>query len=78
MKYPTIEEVQKASHHQLAVWCRFLPSPGWSVDRTKKPEEVEKQMGDEIIVNNLISERFKLCGGMTPELSKSIGWKEKP
>ncbi len=59
MKYPTIDEVNKADRVQLAKWTRFLPSP---------------ETHDEIEIINRIGERFKQLGGMTPIISKKIGW----
>jgi hypothetical protein len=85
VKYPTIEEVQKASHRQLAVWHRFLPSPGMNacnegseiaMGTATGQAKLEQNRIEELTVANLISERFKLFGGMTPGISKSIGWKE--
>lgn len=59
-KYPTPESVEKASREQLGHWLRFLRPP-----KTGTPE-----------VDTLLrlSKRFQELGGMTPELSKKIGW----
>ena len=57
--FPTMEQVEKASHEQLARWYRFLPSGN-------TPEH-EKIM-------NKIASRFKTLGGMTPDVSKKIGF----
>ena len=57
--FPTIEQVEKASHEQLARWYRFLSSGN-------TPEQ-KKIMGK-------IAKRFKTSGGMTPEISKRIGF----
>ena len=59
MKYPTKEEVEAADRKQLAQWSRHLPTAN----------DVAQL---EII--NRIYDRFKEAGGMTPEISKSIGW----
>lgn len=59
MKYPTMEEVERADRLQLARWYRFLPSP---------------QGRGRIKIIDRICERFEELGGMTPEISKAIGW----
>lgn len=73
MQYPTLEEVQAASHEQICRWWRFLKSPGEAA--IGKPEfnillEAETRVMDEI------AERFSALGGFTPEISKTIGWEE--
>jgi hypothetical protein len=57
--FPTMPEVEKASREQLAKWYRFLPSG----------DSKEQQR-----VLDRVAERFKETGGMTPELSKKIGF----
>jgi hypothetical protein len=52
-------DVEKASREELAKWYRFLPSGD-----TKEQQRVLDR----------IAERFKKLGGMTPELSKKIGF----
>ena len=59
MSYPTTEQVEDASHEQLARWYRFLESP---------PGDAEAE------VMNLILERFNKLGGWNPALSKQVGW----
>lgn len=56
--FPTMEQVEKASHEELARWYRFLPSGD--------SEEEQKIM-------DRIAARFKKAGGMTEALSKKIG-----
>ena len=56
---PTLEDVEKANHEQLARWYRFLPSGD-----TKEQQKVLDR----------IAERFKQLGGMTPVISKKIGF----
>jgi len=56
--FPTMAQVEAASHEQLAWWYRFLP--------TGETKEHQK------IMDRLV-ERFKEKGGMTPALSKKIG-----
>jgi hypothetical protein len=57
--FPTLEQVETASHEQLARWYRFLPSGN-------TPEQ--KKIMDKI------AKRFKTLGGMTPQMSKRIGF----
>jgi hypothetical protein len=56
---PTMEQVEKASHEQLARWYRFLPSGD-----TREQQEIQDR----------IAERFKALGGMTSAMSKKIGF----
>ncbi len=57
--FPTMEQVEKANHEQLARWYRFLPSGD-----TKEQQKIMDR----------IAERFKRLGGMTPALEKKIGF----
>lgn len=57
--FPTIEQVEKADREQLARWFRFLPSGD-----TEEQSKIQDRIGA----------RFKELGGMTPELSKRIGF----
>jgi hypothetical protein len=57
--FPTMAEVEKASREQLAKWYRFLPSG---------------DTGEQRRAQDRIAERLKQLGGMTPELSKKIGF----
>jgi hypothetical protein len=57
--FPPMEEVEKADKEQLAKWFRFLPS-----GNTKEQQRVQDRIG----------ERFKQLGGMTPELSRKVGF----
>jgi hypothetical protein len=56
-EFPTIEQVEKASHEQLAKWYRFL-----------LPADNQQQA-----ILDKVAARFKKMGGMTPELSRKIG-----
>jgi hypothetical protein len=75
MNYPTMDEVENASHIQLARWYRFLPSPGadaiYSIVDKKAFEEVLQK---ESAVMSKICERFKEFGGMNSTISRLIGW----
>ena len=57
--FPSMDQVEKASHEQLARWYRFLPCGD---------SPAQKKICDRI------AERFKELGGMTPELEKRIGY----
>ena len=56
--FPTLAQVEKASHEQLAKWYRFLPA-GDTFEQKK--------------IMDRLAERFKKLGGMTPDLSDRIG-----
>lgn len=73
VNYPTIKEVEEASHEQICRWWRFLPSPGSSAIGTK---EFTDLLEKEAKVMNRIGERLETLGGFTPEISKRIGWKK--
>jgi hypothetical protein len=60
LMYPSLEEVHAASQEQLLRWYRFLPSPSQSF---------------ETLVLSEITARLSLLGGITPELSKRVGWR---
>jgi hypothetical protein len=57
--FPTMAEVEEGSREQLAKWYRFLPSGD-----TKEHQRVQDRT----------AERFKELGGMTPALSKKMGF----
>jgi len=57
--FPTMGQVEKASHEQLAHWYRFLPSG----------DSKEQQL-----ILGKVAERFKKFGGMTPSVEKKIGF----
>jgi hypothetical protein len=57
LEFPTLDQVMKASHEDLARWYRFL-----------LPNDKEQQD-----ILDKIADRFKKLGGMTPEISKRIG-----
>jgi len=71
MNYPTKEQVMDADKFRLAIWQRFLPSPGMNfIDENNFREKLE----EEVEIQNLISYRFRELGGWTPQLSKEIGF----
>jgi len=71
MTYPTINEVNSADHEQICHWFRFLSSPGnKAIGQSNFREILEK----EATIMDRIVERFDEFNGMTPEISKSIGW----
>jgi len=57
LEFPTMDQVEKASHEDLARWYRFLLASG------KEQQAILDKIAD----------RFKKLGGMTPEISKRIG-----
>jgi hypothetical protein len=57
LDFPTIAQVEKATHEDLARWYRFLLADG------KEQQAILDKIAD----------RFKKLGGMTPEISKRIG-----
>jgi hypothetical protein len=72
MIYPNIEQVNNASHEQICSWWRFLHSPGLLAIGTSDFQVI---LDHEVIIMNRIAERYKELGGMTPAISKHIGWK---
>lgn len=71
MMYPTLEQVEKASHLELCRWYRFLPSPGeFAIGKDNFSEVMEQ----EAKVMGRVVDRVKDFGGFTPEISKTLGW----
>jgi len=70
MKYPTLTEIENASHFELGYWYRFLPSPGTAAIGKKDFDAILKEEKDKL---EKIMKRFDEKGGMTTELSKQIG-----
>ena len=58
-RYPNTLLAGQASHRQLAIWFRFLPSPANDEQRE---------------VLRIIMDRFSSYGGFNSDLSKEIGW----
>lgn len=77
MMYPTPEEVETADCRTLAKWSRFLTSPGgdFLTGNHKTGETFEVVMEREVKILTRILARFGDMGGMTSEISKSIGWR---
>ena len=71
MKYPTMDDVEKASRTQLCSWHRFLESPGASATGDDDFQTVMEAQG---LIMDRIQARLKELGGFTPEISKAIGW----
>lgn len=71
IKYPTLPEVDEATHVQLARWYRMLPSPGATAGGTDA--FADTLVAESAIMREIIC-RFEQFGGMTPEISKEIGW----
>lgn len=62
-KDTTMEQVEAMSHMELCYHWRFDKTGKWIA-------------GDPITERAI--ERYRAFGGMTPEISKAIGWDEKP
>ena len=68
-----MEEVEAASRLELAWWYRFLRCPGANaIDKPAK--EFYTIMEAEQKIVQRVSDRFKELGGMSPAISKQIGW----
>jgi hypothetical protein len=61
--FPTMEQVENADREQIATWYRFLSE-----------SEIPYQQN----IKDRIVDRFKNMGGMTPGLSKKIGFTPAP
>lgn len=59
MQYPTLDQVNQASHLQICKWMRFLEVTG-------NPDE------QKVVLR--LCERLDEFGGFTPEISRQIGW----
>jgi hypothetical protein len=75
MKYPTMEEVVKATKEQLGQWVRFLPSPGENAMKGNLSNEIWVGiMNEEQKILMEIMATFDRAGGWNPRISKDIGW----
>jgi len=73
VSYPTIQQVEAASHEQVCRWYRFLPSPGTSAIG-REDGSFEEAMVAEKVVMDRICQRLDELGGFTSQISKKIGW----
>ena len=76
MEYPEMEEVETASHEDLARWYRFLPCPGGtelSNFSTRRPGVGAIITREKRVMEKIIT-RLNNMGGITPAISKKIGW----
>ncbi len=72
--YPTIRQVEEAGQLQLCRWQRFLEPPGQSAVN-ESGDAFERIFKLERTILERIVEKVKEGGGLTPEISKKIGWK---
>ena len=72
MNYPNDTQVEEADRMQLARWVRFLPSPG--INALESHGDFQLAMDIESKIMHKICQRFESMGGMSPEISKWIGW----
>ena len=73
MSYPTRQQVEHATLYQLVRWGRYLPSPGENfIDQDNFEEMMEKEVP---IMNRIIQRRDEI--GITPEVSKAVGWERR-
>ena len=75
VEYPTHETVKTADLETLCRWKRFLPSPGMKAIASKMGAmKVRTVIDYESRIMEMICSRIDKLGGMTPEISKRIGW----
>lgn len=73
-KYPSLPQVEQASHLQICAWYLKLPSPGQEAYDEHRPEPYfNAQVAEQKPVLDAIIKRFNDGGGMTPEISKALG-----
>jgi hypothetical protein len=75
LEYPKMENVRTANRLKLAMWARFLPSPGsaW-IGQCSVVFDVMHQA--EATTLKAILARFNELGGWSPAVSKKLGWDE--
>ena len=73
MRYPTVEQVERADRLQLARWMRFLRSPGACAIGQDRGL-FERTMKEQKVILKRVTARFDELGGMNPSISKCIGW----
>lgn len=71
MDYPTLEQVNVGTQFEICKWHRFLPSPGRCAVGM---EDFDKVCEEQRVILDRIEERFAEFGGMTTEISKTLGW----
>jgi hypothetical protein len=71
MTYPSEEEIEAADIVQLCTWTRFLPSPGQNAIGAEDFQESMKR--ETRLLVHIMARQIHL-GGMTPAISKRIGW----
>jgi hypothetical protein len=74
MTYPTLAQVEAADRFHLCEWSRFLPSPGEMAAGT---EDFPAVLEREAQVMHRIVTRLRDMGGMTPSISKALGWEKR-
>ena len=73
MRYPTMQQVEHATLHQLVYWGRYLPSPRENfISQDNFEEMLEKEVP---IMNRIVQRRDEI--GTTPEVSKAVGWERQ-
>lgn len=72
--YPSLEEVESASHEKICGWYRHLPSPGSKIPDSLSNDEFREESDKQVEIMNLICRKYKDGGGFNPELSKRVGW----
>lgn len=73
MEYPSLNEVEQADRVQLCKWYRFLPAPGFHASNYSH-HIYEKIRKEEVTIKDRINQRFRELGGLTEDVSKSMGW----
>jgi hypothetical protein len=69
--YPSMAEVEKAELWDLVYWNRYLPGPGSAAMGTSR---FEQELDKEARIIRRIVDRIKELGGITPEVSRAVGW----
>ncbi len=67
--YPSIEDIDSASHVQLGYWMRYQGSPGACAIAADNFEDV---LAIESAAQDLIIARFAEFGGWRPKVSKAV------
>ena len=75
--YPSAQEVEDADRYRLAVWYRFLQSPGLNaaIAEVDKKSQLITMNREKVILDRIII-RFEEMGGWDSPLSKEVGWNE--